>query len=136
MFQNTHCSLVLHQTLIVSTQRGHEHETMHAFEAVNPLLPLGPLPSDIKHVIFQLTQLEQGLGNAGGSESGAKNVLIIRQVVFRKQAVDVVVVTALGVSRQILESYLFRPTNVLLDVIVECVFITALDGRLYGWVIP
>ena len=109
---------------------------MNTFEAVNPLLPLGPLPSDIEHVIFQLTQLEQGLGNAGGSESGAKNVLIIRQVVFCKQAVDVIVVTASGVSMETLESYLFGPTNILLDIIVECVFITALDGCLYGWVMP
>lgn len=91
---NTHCSLVFDQALIVSTQSRHEHETVNPFEAVNPFLSLRPLTTDVEHVIFQLTQFEQGLGNASGPQSRSKNVLVIGHVVFREQAVDVVIVAA------------------------------------------
>ena len=57
---------------------------MDALKAVNPLLTLRPLTTHIEHMILQLTKLEDRLGNASSPKPRAKNVLIIRQIIFGK----------------------------------------------------
>lgn len=61
--------LVFYQAFIVPTQRRHEQQAVNTLETVDPLLTLGTLSSHVKHVVCQLTQIEECLGNAGGSEA-------------------------------------------------------------------
>lgn len=91
---NTYRGLVLHQALIIAAQGSHKHQAVHAFEAMYPLLPLRSLTANVEHVVLELTKLEQRLRDASCSESGSEDVLIIGQVVFRKQAIYTVVVAA------------------------------------------
>lgn len=44
---------------------------MNSLEAVDPLLTLRSLSADIEHVICELAEVEERLGNASGSETGA-----------------------------------------------------------------
>ena len=67
---------------------------MNSLEAVHPLLALGALATDIKHVIVELSQLKQSLRDAGGAKARTKNVLVIGNVVFGEQTVDVGIVTS------------------------------------------
>lgn len=69
---------------------------MNSLKAVNPLLALGALSTDIKHVIIQLSQFKQSLCDASGPEARTKNVLIIGNVVFGEQTVDIAIVAFRG----------------------------------------
>jgi len=61
--------LVFYQAFVVPTQRCHKQQAVNTLETVDPLLTLGTLSSHIKHVVCQLAQVEECLGNASGSEA-------------------------------------------------------------------
>lgn len=61
----TYAVLILHQALVVSTDRDEEHKTVDILETVYPLLPFGSLATDIEHPVRQLAQVEDRLGNTG-----------------------------------------------------------------------
>ena len=85
----THLATLLQQNLIVFTQRHTEDDRGHVLEAVNPLLALTSLATDIKHASnicetlrqlipgdlyllnTQLAHLEPSLVNTGGLGSGS-----------------------------------------------------------------
>ena len=88
----TYGSLVLYQTLIVSTQRGDKHEAMNALEAMNPFLTFRTLATNIKHVVIELPKLEKRFCDSGRAEARAQNVLIVRKIVAGKETIDVRVI--------------------------------------------
>jgi hypothetical protein len=83
-------------------------------------------------VIGQIAKLEECLRDAGGSQSRAKNILIIWQVAPGEQAIYVGVVAAdLLVPCTVLpESF------ILLDVVVERIFVPSLYCLLDGCIFP
>lgn len=46
---STYHFIVLHEHHVVGTQSSNEDDTGHAFETVDPLLPLRPLAAHVKH---------------------------------------------------------------------------------------
>ncbi len=59
----TYAIFVFDQTLIVTTNRNQEQKDIDIFEAVDPLLSLGSLATNIEHSVGQLAQVEVSLGN-------------------------------------------------------------------------
>lgn len=89
--------LVFHQALIVATHSSYEQQTMNTLEAVHPLLPFWSLTADVKHVVWQLTQIEQSFCYTCCSQARSQDILVIRYVVTSKQPIDILVV-AVGQS--------------------------------------
>lgn len=113
--RGTYRRLILHQALVVAAQSSYEHQTVDAFEAMHPFLPLRSLTTDVKHVVPQLPELEQCLGDARGTQPRSEHVLIVGQIVLGKQAVYTVVI-ATGVSMS--EHTTAAVQNSLLDIVV------------------
>ena len=78
----TYRRFVFHQTLIVAAECGHKHKAMYSFEAMYPLLPFRTLTTNIKHMIVQLAEFEEGLCDARRAKAGTKNILIVWNVVL------------------------------------------------------
>lgn len=93
-WMDTYRRFVLHQALIVATECGHKHEAMHSFEAMYPLLAFRTLTTDIKHMVVQLAEFEEGLCDACRSKAGTKNILVVRNVVLSEQTIDMGVITS------------------------------------------
>lgn len=56
---------------------------------MNPFLALRTLSADVEHAVGQGTEVEDGFGDAGGSEPGPEEILITRQIVGREETLDV-----------------------------------------------
>lgn len=96
---STYCRFVFDKTLIVPAQGGHKHETMDAFETVNPLLAFWALTTNIKHMITQFSKLKQSLCDTCCSKARSKNILIDWDIVSRKQAVNIRIVAPRKLAR-------------------------------------
>ena len=88
---------------------------------MNPLLTLRPLATDIEELVGELADLERGLGDTGGLDTGAEDVLVGGHVVGRGHAVDGVEV----VDGRVVELELAGARDGLLD---SGVFPEAADG--------
>jgi hypothetical protein len=55
----THDTLVLIQHLVVFAQTDEEHERRHVLEAVDPLLTLGPLATDVEELVCEFADLDR-----------------------------------------------------------------------------
>ena len=58
--------------------------------------------------------------------------MVVGYVIRREQAVDVIVITA----RRQFNTSVGGVADLLLDVVVESVFVATFDGLLNGWIIP
>jgi len=80
-FLHTVDGLVLEKQLVVFGDGDQEQDGGDILEAVNPLLSLGSLTTDIEHAVGQIANDEGSLGNTGGLNTGAKNILVSGKVV-------------------------------------------------------
>jgi hypothetical protein len=55
---------------------------------VNPLLTLGTLTTDVEHAVGQIANDEGGLGNTGGLDTRAENILVGGEVIGLSDAVN------------------------------------------------
>lgn len=112
---DTYCGLVFYKALIIATESGYEHKAVDPFEAVNPFLPLRTLTADIKHVIIQLAEFEQGLRDSGSTKSGPQYILITWKVIFCEEAINIGVVAR---RSQKLSREKYRANSILLDIVM------------------
>jgi hypothetical protein len=61
----THAIFVFKETHVVTGDRDQEEQAIDVLEAMNPLLPLGSLTTDIKHSVAELAKIEDRLRYAG-----------------------------------------------------------------------
>lgn len=80
-FLHTINGLILEQQLIVLGNGDQEQDSGDILEAVNPLLPLRPLTTDVEHTVGQITDDKRRLGNTGGLDTRAKDILVGRQII-------------------------------------------------------
>lgn len=73
--------LVLEKKLIVFGDGDQEKNRGDVLEAVNPLLSFRSLTTNIVHAIGEFANVKGGLSDASGLDSGAKNILIVGNVV-------------------------------------------------------
>lgn len=129
---DTYSRFVFDKTLVVSAQGGHKHEAMDAFETMNPLLAFWALTTNIKHMITQLSKLKESLCDTCCSKSRSKNVLIVGDIVSRKQAVNIRIVA--WRSQHVSEIIIM--VRSLLQIIMEGVFVAPFYSIMYSVIGP
>jgi hypothetical protein len=80
--------LVLEQQLVVLGDGDQEEDSGDVLEAVNPLLTLGTLTTNVEHAVGQITNDEGGFGNTSGLNTRAENILVGGEVVGLSDAVN------------------------------------------------
>jgi hypothetical protein len=78
--RQTYHTLILTKVLIVLTQTGHIHQYRRVLKAMDPLPPLAPLPTSIKHVVVQLTHLNHNFGYSRSRTTRPQNVIVGGQI--------------------------------------------------------
>ena len=78
--RTTYRVLVLHQTLVETTQTDQEQYTCHILETVNPLPTLALLTADVDHEHVVIAQREDRLRDANCPRAGVDDILFIRDV--------------------------------------------------------
>ena len=73
---NTYSVLILDQTLIVTADSNKEQQRRDVLEAMDPLFAFRPLSSNVKHAVGQRTEIEDGLCDAGGLQTGTEDILV------------------------------------------------------------
>lgn len=87
-FLHTVDGLVLEQQLVVLGDGDQEEDGGDVLEAVDPLLTLGTLTTDVEHAVGQIANDEGGLGDTGGLDTRAENILVGGEVVGLSDAVN------------------------------------------------
>lgn len=82
--------LVLEQELVVLGDGDEEEDGRHVLEAVDPLLSLGSLATDIEHAVGEVADDEGGLRNTGRLNSRPQDVLVVGHVVGRSDTRNVI----------------------------------------------
>ena len=82
--------LIFEEKLVVFRDSHEEEDCRDVLKAVDPLLSLRPLSTNVKHAISQFANDECSLSDASGLDTGAQNILVIGQVVRLSDAGDVV----------------------------------------------
>jgi len=100
-FLHTVDGLIFEEKLVVLGDSDKEENGGNVLEAVDPLLSLRSLSSDVEHAVCKVTNDESGFGNTSGLDTGSKNVLIVWHVIASRDSGDVVEVTTrlLALSR-------------------------------------
>jgi len=88
-----HC-LVFEQKLVVLRNGDKEEYGGDILEAMDPLLSLRTLSSNIKHAICKVTNDESSLRDSSGLDTGTKNILIVRHIVVLGDTLNVVKVVS------------------------------------------
>lgn len=86
--------LIFEKKLIILGDSDKEQDGGDVFEAVDPLLPLRSLATDIEHPVRELADDERRLGNTSRLDTRPQNILIVGQVVGGGNAGNVVEVAA------------------------------------------
>jgi hypothetical protein len=89
-------SLVFEEQLIVFGDGDQEENGCDIFEAMNPLLSLGSLATNIKHTIRKVLNNESRFGDTGSLDSRSEHILIVGKVIVRSNAVDRVEIAGKG----------------------------------------
>lgn len=87
-FLHTVHRLILKQDLVVFGDGDQEQNRGDVLEAVDPLLTLGTLTTDVEHAVCQVANDKRGLGDTGGLDTRTKDVLVSWQVVGLRDTVD------------------------------------------------
>jgi len=62
----THSILIFCKTLIIATNSHQKEQGVHILKAVDPLLTLGSLATNVEHAVLQRAEIKMSLGDAGG----------------------------------------------------------------------
>ena len=92
-FLHTVDSLILEQELIVLRDGNEEEDGGDVLKAVDPLLTLRSLSTDIEHTVGQVANNEGGLGDTSSLYTRPQDILVIWHVVVHSDAINVVEVT-------------------------------------------
>lgn len=84
---------IFEEQLVVLGDGDQKQNGGHILETMNPLLSLRALTTHIKHPICEVLNDEGRLCDTGGLDTRPKNILIVRQVIMCRNAVDRVKVT-------------------------------------------
>lgn len=90
--------LIFKQQLVVLGDGDQEEDGSDVLEAVDPLLSLGTLSTDIEHAVRQVADEEGGLGDTGGLDTGAQDILVGGHVVGLRDALNRVEVAKTQIS--------------------------------------
>ena len=82
--------LVLKEQLVVLGDGDEEEDGGDVLEAVNPLLTLRPLATDVEHAVCEVSDDEGRLGDTGRLDTRPQNILVVRHVVGRGNASNVI----------------------------------------------
>jgi hypothetical protein len=74
--------------LVVLRDSNQEDDSSDIFKAVDPLLSLGTLTTDVKETVVEVTDVEAGFSDTGGLDTGSQDVLVGREVVWGGDTVD------------------------------------------------
>lgn len=96
-FLHTVDRFVFEEQLVIFGDGYQEENRRHIFEAVNPLLTLRPLTTDIEHPVGQVANNERRFRDTGGLDTRTKDILVGREIVRLGNAVDGIEVTDGGV---------------------------------------
>lgn len=80
-FLHTVHGLVFEEQLVVLGDGDQEENGGNILEAVNPLLTLGTLTTNVEHAVCQVSDDECGLGDTGGLDTGTEDILIGGKVI-------------------------------------------------------
>ncbi len=69
--------LILEQQLVILGDGHEEQNGGDILETMDPLLPLGPLTTDIEHAIGEFADDERGLGDPGRLDPRAQHILVV-----------------------------------------------------------
>eukprot|EP01137_Pigoraptor_chileana_P032336 Opistho-2@21551 len=116
------CRLIFGKHLVVSAQRGAENNRRHILKAVNPLLALRPLATDIEHPEEEALELKVRLNDASRLDTRAQDILLSWHVIRRRNPIKAVKI----VFCRVVELEFGCAGKALLDAAV-CP--EALDGR-------
>lgn len=95
-FLHTVDGLIFKQKLVVLGNGDKEENGGDVLEAVNPLLSLRTLTTDVEHAVGQVTNDECRLGNTSCLDTRAENILIIGHIIGSSNTSNVVKVAAHG----------------------------------------
>lgn len=82
--------LVFEEQLVVLGDGDEEENRGDILEAVNPLLTLGTLATDIEHAVGEVADDEGGLGDTGGLYTRPEDILVVGHVIRSGNAGNVV----------------------------------------------
>lgn len=81
-------SFIFEQELVIFGDGDQEKDSGDILEAVDPLLSLGTLSTNVEHAVGELFDDEGGLGDTGGLDTRAEDILVVWQVVGLGDARD------------------------------------------------
>lgn len=87
-FLHTVDGLVFEQKLVVLGDGDQEQDGGDVLEAVDPLLSLRSLTTDVEHAVGQVADDEGSLGDTGGLDTRAQDVLVVGDVVGGGDAIN------------------------------------------------
>lgn len=87
-FLHTVHGLIFEQELVVFGDGDKEQNRGDVLKAVDPLLALRTLTTNIEHTVCQVANNERGLGDTGGLDTRTEDILVTWQVVGLGNAVD------------------------------------------------
>ena len=90
--------LVLKQQLVVFGNGNQEQNGGDVLEAVNPLLSLGSLTTNVEHTVGEIADDESSLGDTGSLDTRAEHILVGREVVGLGDTVNGIEVARWGDS--------------------------------------
>lgn len=102
--------LIFEQKLVVLGNGDEEEDGGDILETVDPLFSLRTLSSDIEHAVCKISNDESGLGDTGGLDTGAENILVVGHVVRLCDALNVVEV-AVGRSQRLKRDPMFSRSS-------------------------
>ena len=97
-FLHTVNRLVFEKQLVVLGDGDKEKDSGDVLEAVNPLLSLRSLTTDIEHSVGEITDDEGSLGDTSSLDTGAKDILVVGHVIRSSDTGNVVKVAKCWVS--------------------------------------
>ena len=132
-FLHTVDGLIFEQQLVVLGDGDKEQNGGDVLEAVDPLLALGTLTTDVEHAVGQVANDEGGLSDTCGLDTRAEDILVVGDVVGGGDAVNRVEV-ARAVSTTL---HQFTTQGyALFGRVVELVLARALEALLHAGILP
>lgn len=90
--------LIFEEQLVVLRNGDQEKNRCHVLEAVDPLLTLRTLATNIEHPVGQVANDEGSFCDTGGLDTGAEDILVSREVIGLSNTLHGIKVAKMGIS--------------------------------------
>ena len=80
----TYAILVFNKTLIVTANGDEEEQTVNILKAMDPLLALRALSSNVEHAVCQVPEIKDRLSDTRCAQARAQHILVCGHVVARE----------------------------------------------------